>query len=71
MRMTDKPVDPQEVQLLLRLEHVDRQLKQVADEKAEAMAQFNEQRKGLEATRDTLLNDLDQYRLGNRGLPLE
>ena len=65
---TDPVADLAEMKILRQLETTDRSLKRNEEQRAEAMHEFGETRKALEAIRDGLLNDLTEHRLGIRKL---
>ena len=63
--------DDGEMEYLQELERLDRRLQAAEDEKAEIMKDFNEQIKALKSKRARILDEIENYRLGERGLPLE
>jgi hypothetical protein len=60
-----------EMEYLQELERIDRKLQAVELEKKEADAGYNSQIKALKKKRGIILNEIEAYRLGERGLPLE
>ena len=62
--------DDGEMEFLQELERIDRQLQAVEQDKAETMKDFNDQIKTLKNRRADTLDSLENYRLGERGLPL-
>ena len=59
-----------QMEFLQELERIDRQLQAVEQDKAETMKDFNEQIKTLKNRRADTLDSLENYRLGERSLPL-
>jgi len=64
----DTMAETMEMNILRRLEQVDRNLMKHEEERAEAMKEFSEERKALEKLRDGILRDLTDHRLGVRKL---
>jgi hypothetical protein len=64
-------VDPEEFRLLLLLEEKEREIGRAEDSKKMAMDEHNDGIKVLKNHRDGLLDALQSYRSGQRGLPLE
>ncbi len=60
-----------EMEFLQELERIDRRLQAVELEKKETDAAFNSQIKALKKKRGIILDEIEKYRLGERGLPLE
>ena len=59
------------MEFLQELERIDRQLQAVEQDKSETMKEFNDQIKALKNRRADTLDSLENYRLGERSLPLE
>lgn len=60
-----------EMEFLQELERIDRRLQATEEEKAETAKEYNDQIKALKKKRGVILDELEAYRLGERGLPLE
>jgi hypothetical protein len=66
----DDERDARELELLKRLERVERHLIELAVDRQNASREFSEQKKDLEAARTTILNEIEELRLGIRKLPI-